>query len=217
MNTDFLDIVTNKEKIQKELVFYSLFLMVFENFVSFWMEQSRSFYANDFSLDEDRKKFICKFSKWNMENGEMKFVPDKEAEKKYIDEVLHTIKYKNGQWNPKMSLFHWMVGFGLIEKEEYFVLERCYELRNTYGHEIASCLERYVTKEEKQLLKKFIDIAKKASRNWILMIEIPANPDFSNSDFLDENGDYKEPDVYSGFDMFYSLVLMNLKEVFDEE
>ena len=49
------------------------------------------------------------------------------------------------------------------------------------------------------------------------MIEIPANPDFSNSDFLDENGDYKEPDVYSGFDMFYSLVLMNLKEVFDEE
>lgn len=216
MNTDFLEIVTNKEKIQKELIFYSLFLMVFENFVSFWMEQSRSFYANDFSWDEEGKKLVCKFSKCYTENGRMKFVPDKEAEKKYIDEVLHTIKYNNGNWNPKMSLFHWMVAFGLIEKEDYSILENCYNLRNTYGHEIASCIERYVTKEEKQSLKKLIDIAKKASRNWILKVEIPTNPDFKYSDFLDEDGNYKDPEVYSGFDMFYSLVLMNLKEVFDE-
>ena len=216
MDSDFLEIVSNKEKIQKELVFYSLFLMVFENFVSFWMEQSRSFYANDFSWDEENKKLICKFSKREVENGEIRFVADKEAEKKYIDEVLHTIKYKNGNWNPKMSLFRWMVAFGLIEENDYSILEKCYELRNTYGHEIASCIERYVTKEEKQSLKMLIEIAKKASRNWILMVEIPANPDYKYSDFLDDKGNYKEPEIYSGFDLFYSLVLMNLKEIIDE-
>lgn len=216
MDSVFWEIVTDKEKIQKELIFYSLFLMVFENFVSFWMEQSRSFYANDYSWDKERNKLVCKFSKCYTVNGEMKSVPDKEAEKKYIEEVLHTIKYKNGNWNPKMSLFHWMVVFGLIEEEDYSVLENCYELRNTYGHEIASCIERYVTKEEKQSLQKLIDIAKKASRNWILKVEIPTNPDFKYSDFMDENGNYKEPEVCSGFDLFYSLVLMNLKEVFDE-
>lgn len=216
MDSDFFEIVTNKEKIQKELIFYSLFLMVFENFVSFWMEQSRSFYANDFSWDEEKRKTICKFSKSVTKNGETRFVPDKDSEKKYIDEVLHIIKDKGGNWNPKLSLFRWIVELGLIEESDYIILKRCYELRNTYGHEIASCLEKYVTKEEKQALQKLIDIAKKANRNWILKVEIPTNPGFKYSDFLDEAGNYKEPEVYSGFDLFYSLVLMNLKEVFDE-
>lgn len=52
MNTDFLDIVTNREKIQKELIFYSLFLMVFENFVHHWKETIRSFFSNGFAKDE---------------------------------------------------------------------------------------------------------------------------------------------------------------------
>jgi hypothetical protein len=216
MDSDFLEIVTNKEKIQKELIFYSLFLMVFENFVSFWKEQSISFYANDFSWDEERKKLICKFSKKKMKNGKTIFVPDEKAREKCTKKIFQTIKSKNGNWNPKLSLFHWMVGFGLIEKEDYSILEKCYRLRNVYGHEIASCIERYVTKEEKQSLKMLIEIAKKASRNWILMVEIPANPDYKYSDFLDDKGNYKEPEVYSGFDLFYSFVLMNLKEILDE-
>ena len=44
MNVDFLDIVTSKEKIQKELIFYSLFLMFFENVVNHWKETFRSFF-----------------------------------------------------------------------------------------------------------------------------------------------------------------------------
>ena len=216
MNTDFLEIVTDKEKLQKELTFYSLFLMVFENFVSFWMEQSKSVYANEFSYDEEKRKIICKFSKSITKNGETRFVPDKDTEKKYINDVLHIIKDKGGNWNPKLSLFRWIVEFGLIEEDDYTILKRCYELRNTYGHEIASCLEKYVTKEEKQLLKKLIEIAKKANRNWVLMIEIPSNPDFKYTDFLDEKGDFKEPDVFTGFDLFYSLVLTNLKEIYEE-
>jgi hypothetical protein len=61
-----------------------------------------------------------------------------------------------------------------------------------------------------------INIAKEASRKWILMVEIPTNPDMDYDSFLDENGQYKEPDVISGFDMFYTLVLANLKDIFDE-
>ncbi len=216
MKSDFIDIVTDKEKIQKELIFYSLFLMVFENFVSFWMEQSRSFYANDFSWDEKRQKLISKFSKRITKDGKMSFVPDKEAEKKYINEVLHLEKNKDGNWNPKLSLFRWMVGFGLVEESNFDILAKCYDKRNTYGHEIASCLERYVTKEEKKLLKDLIDIAKEASRQWILLVEIPTNPDYKYDDFIDEDGIYHEPEIFSGFDMFYSLVLTNLKDIIDE-
>lgn len=216
MDSGFLDIITNKEKLQKELVFYSLFLMVFENFVSHWMEQVRSFYANSYSWDESKNKLLCSFVKPITKEGEVRFVPDKDAEKKYINDVLHLEKNKDGNWNPKLSLFRWMVGFGLIEESDFETLSKCYDKRNVYGHEIASCLEKLVPVEDKQLLMNLIDIAKEASKKWILMVEIPTNPDMVNESFLDDNGEYKEPDVISGFDMFYTLVLANLKDIFDE-
>ena len=217
MNTDFFDIVTNPEKIRKELIYYSLFLMVFENFVSHWMEETRSFYANSYSWDENKNKLICGFVKPLTKDGELRFVPDKDAEKKYLNEVLHLEKNHDGKWNPKLSLFRWMVNFGLIEDNDFVTLSKCYEKRNIYGHEIASCLNKEVPVEDKQLLKDLIDIGKSASRKWILMVEIPTNPDLENESFFDENGNYKEPDVISGFDMFYSLVLFNLKDIFDGE
>ena len=70
--------------------------------------------------------------------------------------------------------------------------------------------------EDKQLLKDLIKIAKEASRQWILNVEIPTNPDIENESLFDENGEYKEPHVISGFDMFYTLVLTNLKDILDE-
>lgn len=216
MDSDFFDIVTDHEKIRKELIFYSLFLMVFENFVSFWMDQTRSLYANSFSWDEKHQKLICSFVKHITKDGKMTFVPDKEAEKKYINKVLHLERNKDGNWNPKLSLFRWMVNFGLIDDNDFQTLSRCYDKRNIYGHEIASCLERVVPKEDKHLLKDLINIAKEASRKWILMVEIPTNPDIDNESLFDENGEYKEPDVISGFDMFYTLVLANLKDIIDE-
>lgn len=216
MDSDFFDIVTNREKIRKELIFYSLFLMVFENFVSYWMDQVRSFYANSFSWDEDRKTLICNFVKPCTKNGKMEFVPDKDKEREFNDEVFHLVKKKDGNWNPKLSLFRWMVNFGLIEEKDFQTLSRCYDKRNIYGHEIASCLEKVVPLEDKQLLKDLIKIAKKASRQWILNVEIPTNPDIENESLFDENGEYKEPHVISGFDMFYTLVLTNLKDILDE-
>lgn len=216
MNSEFFDIVTDKDKIRKELIYYSLFMMVFENFVSYWMEETRSFYANSYSWDKDKNKLICSFVKPLTKDGETIFVPDKNAQQKYNKDVLQLEKGKDGKNNPKLSLFRWMVNFGLIEEADFQTLSKCYDKRNIYGHEIASCLENQVPVEDKQLLKELINIAKEASRKWILMVEIPTNPDEVNEPFFDENGEYKEPDVISGFDMFYSLVLVNLKDIFDE-
>ena len=216
MDSDFFDIVTDREKIRKELIYYSLFLMVFENFVSFWMEETRSFYANSFSWDENNNKVFSSFVKRLTKDGETSFVPDKDAENKYTNDVLRLEKGKDGKNNPKLSLFRWMVNFGLIEESDFQTLSKCYDKRNIYGHEIASCLEKKVAVEDKQLLNDLINIAKKASKNWILMVEIPTNPEIINESFFDEKGEYKEPDVISGFDMFYTLVLANLKDIFDE-
>lgn len=163
MNTDFLDIVTNREKIQKELIFYSLFLMVFENFVHHWKETIRSFFSNGFAKDEQTGEYYD-FVKVTWIDGVCHTSRDKEKEKDFNRRVYQRVK-KNGKNNPKLSMFRWMADSLFIDDEDYTILEKCYDRRNEYAHDIAGCLNRFVTKEEKGLLKSLIAISVKATKN----------------------------------------------------
>jgi hypothetical protein len=216
MNTDFLEIVTNKEKVQKELIFYSLFLMVFENFVHHWKDTIRSFYSNGFAKDEQTGEYYD-FVKVTWIDGVCHTSRDTEKEKDFNHIVFQRVK-KNGRNNPKLSMFRWMADSQFIDDDDYIILEKCYEKRNDYAHDIAGCLNRFVTKEEKELLKSLIAISEKAAKKWILEIEIPTTPSEDLDMLLDEEGNYNPPDdVISGTQMFYSLVLANLKDIFDEK
>ena len=163
MNTDFFDIVANKEKIHKELIFYSLFLMVFENFVHHWKETIRSFYSNGLAKDEQTGE-CYDFIKETWIDGACHTSKDKKKENDFEQKVFQRVK-KNGKNSPKLSMFRWMTDFQLIDDEDYTILEKCYNKRNEYAHEIAGCLNRYVTKEEKKLLKSLIAISEKATKN----------------------------------------------------
>lgn len=216
MNTDFIEIVTNKDKIQKELIFYSLFLMVFENFVHYWKETIRSFYSNGFAKDEQTGEYYD-FVKVTWIDGVWHTSRDKKKEQEFNKEVFQKIK-KNGKNNPKLSMFRWMTDSLFIDEEDYAILEKCYDKRNEYAHNIAKCLNRFVSKEEKELLKSLIAISKKAAKRWILEIEIPTSSSEDLDTLLDDEGNYNPPDdVISGTQMFYSLVLANLKDILDEE
>ena len=215
MNTDFLDIVTNKEKIQKELIFYSLFLMVFENFVSHWKETIRSFYSTGFAKDEQTGDYYD-FVKTKWVDGECHTSRDTEKKKQFNQEVFHRVK-KNGKNNPKLSMFRWMADNHFIDENDYIVLDKCYSKRNDYAHGILNCLERFVTKEEKDLLLSLLEISKKASRNWVYEVELPSSPDFELKQFEDEKGNYNSPDILTGTELLFSLVFENLKDLFDKE
>lgn len=216
MNTDFFDIITNKEKIQKELIFYSLFLMVFENFVHHWKDTIRSFFSNGYAIDDETGEDIF-FLKSVQRNGKILYIKDKEREKVFNNKIFHLVKTGNN-YNPKLSMFRWMANSQFIDDKDYETLKQCYEKRNEYAHDIAGCLNRFVTKEEKRLLKSLITISEKAAKNWILEIEIPTSPPEHLDFLLDDEGNYNPPDdVISGTQMFYSLVLANLKDIFDEE
>lgn len=214
MDSDFFDIITNKEKLQKELVFYSLFLMVFENFVSHWKDTIRSFYSNGFAKDEQTGEYYD-FVKTKWVDGECITTRDKEKEQEFNKEVFQLVK-KNGKNNPKLSMFRWMTNNHFIDEEDYKILERCYDKRNEYAHGIANCLNRFVTQEEKELLKSLMRTNEKASKNWVYEVELPTTPSEELEKFYDENGDYIQPDVVTGTELFYSLVLDSLKDVFDE-
>jgi hypothetical protein len=214
MDTDFIDIITNKEKLQKELVFYSLFLMVFENFVSHWKDTIRSFYSNGFAKDEQTGEYYD-FVKTKWIGGQCITTRDKEKEQEFNKEVFQLVK-KNGKNNPKLSMFRWMTNNHFIDEEDYKVLEKCYDKRNEYAHGIANCLNRFVTQDEKGLLKSLMKTHEKASKNWVYEVELPTTPSEDLEKFYNENGDYNPPDVVTGTELFYSLVLDSLKDVFDE-
>lgn len=147
MSTDFINIVSDKDRLQKELIFYSLFLMVFENFVSHWKETIRSFYSNGMAIDEQTGKYYD-FVKVKWHDGQCFTTKDKDKEQQFNRTVFQRIK-RNGNNNPKLSMFDWMVDFKLIEREDFDILVKCYDKRNEYAHNIAGCLNQFVTNEEK--------------------------------------------------------------------
>lgn len=215
MNTDFLDIVGDKNKLQKELVFYSLFLMVFENFVSHWKETARSFFSNGFAIDYQTGEQID-FVKRIIVDGKVRYVRDRTRENEFNERVFRRIK-RNGKNNPKLSLFKWLADSQFIDAEDFDLLEKCYSKRNEYAHNIAKCLSHYVGQEEKDLFKSLIAISEKAAKKWILEVELPTSPPEDLAAFVDEEGNYNPPeDVISGTKIFHSLVLNNLKDIFDE-
>ena len=167
MSTDFINIVSDKDRLQKELIFYSLFLMVFENFVSHWKETIRSFYSNGMAIDEQTGKYYD-FVKVKWHDGQCFTTKDKDKEQQFNRTVFQRIK-RNGNNNPKLSMFDW--------------------------------------------LKSLISISNKAAKQWILEVELPTSAPEELNNFIDENGKYNEPDVISGTQLFYSLVLENLKDI----
>lgn len=214
MESKFLDIVLDETRLKKELLFYSLFLMVFENFVSNWKETITFFYSNGFTTDEKNGEPIY-FVKTITKEGNMSFVKDKQAEKEFNDKVFHLVKNTNGNYNPKLSMFKWMSNNSIIDKDDYEILSKCYDKRNEYAHGIAQCLERYVTKEEKDLLKSLMQIGEKASKNWFYEIELPTTPSEELEKYVDDNGTYIPPDdVITGINIFYSLLRANLNDIF---
>ena len=203
MNTDFFDIVGDKNKLQKELVFYSLFLMVFENFVSH-------------AIDDQTGEQID-FVKRILVDGKVLYVKDKKKEDEFTKRVFHRVK-RNGRNNPKLSLFKWLADSQFIDAEDFVILDKCYSKRNDYAHSIAKCLSHYVTQEEKDLLKSLIAISEKAAKNWILEVELPTCPPEDLAAFVNDEGNYNPPDdVISGTRIFHSLVLNNLEDIFDEK
>ena len=215
MKETMFDIITNKDKLQQELSFYSLFLMTFEHFLSVWKETALDFYANSIEKDEDGN-YVKGFTKPVTRNGKTDFVRDQEKEKQFRNKVYQRVKKRDGNYDRKLSLFDWMVVMNAISPNDYNILKKCYLKRNEYAHNIVGCLNRFVTAEEKDLLRALVNICIKASQNWVSEVEIPTNPDEINKVFLDRDGNFTPPkpdEIITPINLFYSLVLSNLDNI----
>ena len=225
MNTTLLDNVNNKEQLEKQLLFYSSFLMVFENLSCLWKQAICFLYTNctnavynHYDIYVCSKRFLLlsrdDFYKYLLKNC------NTEIRNKLNKEVYKT-KYRGKKLRPEpLSIFRWMLKRNFICLEDYRILYKCHSMRNKYAHEIDRCLRTFISKDDKTLLQKMIDVAIKASQNWICKVTIPSHQDKQHLiEHYDSSGSKIKPqpeNILSGVSIFYSLVLANLEEIIYE-
>ena len=225
MATDYYDIVGNQELLDKQLLFYSSFLMVFENFSCTWKQAICFLYSTDLkSVDTASQtyncpnRFVLTERNYFYRNVYNKLTP--EIKRRLKDEV-YKAKSKSGKVKPEpLSIFRWMVKHSFITLEDYKVLYKCHFKRNLYAHEIDRCLRTLVSEEDKSLLKNMIAISERASQNWAFRVTIPSHSEKQHLiEFYDSDGNKVAPKpkyLLTGTHIFYSLVLTNLDFITNE-
>lgn len=222
MASELYNNISDTNKLEKQFLFYSSFLLVFENLVSVWKQGICFLYLQDLeAVNNDSDEFItqtrfvltCRDTFFNQFR---KFITP-EIKKRLNNEVYKTKNSRNKQRPEPLSIFRWMLRKGFICLNDYKILYKCHSKRNSYAHEIDRCLRTSISEEDKQLLRDMINISERASQKWVYRVTIPSNKENQHLvDYVDSAGnkiDPKPEDLLTGTSIFYSLVLSNLETI----
>lgn len=222
MASELYDIVSDRNKLEKQLLFYSSFLLVFENMISVWKQGICFLYLQDIdAINNNSKVFItktrfvlsCRDSFFNQFRKSI----TPEIKKRLNNEVYRTKNGRNKQRPEPLSILRWMLRKEFICLDDYKILYKCHSKRNSYAHEIDHCLRASISVEDKQLLRDMINISERASQNWVYRVTIPSNKDKQHLvEHFDSAGNKIEPkpeNLLTGTSIFYSLVLSNLEDI----
>ena len=219
-DTDFYNIVNDKEIMTKQMVFYSTFILVYENFVSTWKQAIFHLYLNCLQqIEENKSEFNCAKSFYYKETKDFQNLlsQNKIIQSRFSKEVIKPnieidgIKIKDG-----MAISHWLMQHSFIEAEDFKVLLQAHNRRCDFAHEIDKSLRQKINDTDLDLLQKLISISEKASANWVLKVTLPSNKSHNLVDFLDRNGNKIPPNqdnIITGTSIFYSLVLQNINDI----
>lgn len=202
MNEEFI----NPEKIKKEMLQATFFVILYENFKKNWKEEVLAFSANEVKF-EDNNVSYC-FSMPNPDNPnafiENDFVKDKVKENEFKNEVYRTIKKQNGKDNDEeASLFKWLLDRKLITEEYFNDLLDFRLLRNNIVHEFDQLLNGNLPDDMDLKIHKLIKIRKYASKEWFINVEYPT----SGEEKYDDDGNVIIPEeVYSNVDLYFDQV-----------
>ncbi len=203
MSTDYFDIIKDKEKMQKHLVFCSAFILVHEYFISSWKQGVFFLFThckNDIDSNSEIYHTDAKFKKIRYEDFEQRL---KQAT------LEKSIK---GLIRDNSKLVQWMFDHGFITQLESDKLKECREQRNIYAHELDQTLKKSITQKEKELFDSLVVISINASQRWSDKVK-GSSPNVK--DFLDELADMYSIErlkFKTNTELFYSLTLANIKD-----
>ena len=181
----------NVENVKQRLIFNSLFVMAYEQFINGWEDILRAFYSDSIIFEEGKSPSGFSSVK---------------AEKDFIANVLQVYKNKNGKVIKGLSICKSLLNLNMIDSEDFNVLKDVHEKRNKFVHEFP-LLSLNVTNEDKALLSKFMEIRSKASKRWILEVEISTNPPEWNASFIDSDGNFVPPEeAFDIADLYFRAI-----------
>lgn len=196
----------NSKKLKRELIFSSLFIMTYENFVSSWKQRLYDFHTEFAVMDG---KIISGFfeKKYNSKNlNDVEYIISKKKKQEFEKQVFRRIRKEDGNYDKDLSMFDWLRDNGFIDKTDYDNLVEIRDRRNQFAHEMVNIVFDVFPKDSGKLFENLIKIRKKASENWIREIEIPIAGDV----YANEKGEFTEPkDVQSMQDIFFDVIIEN--------
>lgn len=162
-------LLTNKAILEDNLIFYSIYLLIFERFKNKFVNELK-FFLCDFSIKDG--KYILKESK------------------EYS--VIVNRKY-NGKKNIFVSTIEWFKDIGVITKDEFEEFIKIKNDRNAIGHELLELLTCPIIEEKVDNFANLIKIFKKIDKWWINNIEISTScgdvpGDYNDNDVM--SGDW---------------------------
>lgn len=157
-----LENLTNNEKVKENMMFFSIYLMLFENFKEYCVSNLKSFFQEVRIID-----------------GKAQITTSDEYKK------LENKKF-NGKKNIFLATLNWFVDIGAISREDFEKILCIRDDRNRISHEL---LELLYDDCNENMVKNFlecIEIYKKVDRWWILNIEIPISGEYNLDDISEE-------------------------------
>lgn len=213
MNTDFFDIVNDKERMHKHILFCGTFILVYEYFISSWKQGVFFLYTHcqtDINNNSDTYHTDIQFKKIQHYAFEQQKEKLKQISKR-INKDYQELRAKYGYEGELMFL--WMREHGFITDKEQEILEACRSRRHSYAHDLDQTLKASITQKEKYLLKSLVNIAENASQKWNDKVK---GSTLSVRDAIIEiakESGLETPVFQTNTGKFLSLVLEHLKDI----
>ena len=159
------DFTFNKEEIKKNINFYGLFIMVYEQFFNEFYNRIYNFFVDDsinITNNEIRMNKHFRYEK-------IKFTKD-DIQDRQIQKLKDVFKLNNDK---VISMYRWMNKYHLITKKEFDDLITIKKRRNEITHQLFDLVVVGGIKEsDKELFNKLVEIRNNAFKNWIEYFEI---------------------------------------------
>jgi len=149
---EWLSNVTDKNILQDNLTFASLYIAVYEHMTDY--------------VVSNLKSFLCD---WGVKDGKEYYIETDI----YKTEIKNRIVDDKGNKDTTKSSFLWLIDNGAITKEDYQVFLDAKLLRNKYAHELTSVIYQGIYESEIKLFFDMFGVYQKISKWYFINIEAP--------------------------------------------
>ena len=149
---EWLSNITNKDLLQDNLTFASLYIAVYEHMTDY--------------VVSNLKSFLCD---WGVKDGKEYYIETDI----YKTEIKNRIVDDRGNKDITKSSFLWLIDNGAITQVDYQIFLDSKLLRNKYAHELTSVIYQGVDESEIKLFFNMFEVYQKISKWYFINIEAP--------------------------------------------